>query len=385
VKEQDKAMQQSQRSRTGLIIAILVILGLTAGAVVGLLLGWVVWPVKYVDTAIADLAPEYKEEYILLVASAYVTDGDLEKAQARLVRLEVPNINQLISSMIDDYISEGRDETDIRTLATLGDALGVTSPKMVAYLATPTPLPTDTPLPTPTPPPTDTPTATPVVPTATPVVPTAVPPTDTPLPKPTDTPVPPTSTPIPASDTPKPQPTNTPVPQPTNTPKPQPTNTPKPTSPPAARWTWSARLLGPGEEGQRCDGGDLRIGVTVVDASGNQLGGVWIYDKYSQLYQVTGNVESPDWGPGETKFEYGGGGGGSLCVAQGEGGACVSDFTRDMPCYYPPPVEDLHAAGYCSQCCEPGATVERCRQLVNEGKCMGAGHYSWRVIFKRSW
>jgi hypothetical protein len=62
----------------------------------------------------------------------------------------------------------------------------------------------------------------------------------------------------------------------------------------------------------------------------------------------------------------------------------VSDFTRDMPCYHAPPVEDLFAAGYCDQCCEVGATLERCQQLVNEGKCMGNGHYSWRVVFRRN-
>lgn len=372
-------MEQSEQRRTGLIIAILVILGLTVGAVLGLVFGWVVWPVEFVDTSVADLAPEYKDEYIVLVASGYLVDGDVEKAQVRLARLEVPNINQSISALIDRYISEGQNEADIRALAALAHALGVMSPNMVAYLATSTPVPTDTPLPTPTPMPTDTPTVTPIPPTETPV-----PPTETPPPQPTDTSVPPTSTPEPTA-TPIPV-TNTPRPQPTNTPRPQPTNTPKPTNPPAPSWAWSARLVGPGEEGQRCDGGDLRIGVTVVDANGAQLPGVWIYDKYSQLYQVTGNVNSPDWGPGETKFEYGIGGGGSLCVAQGEGGACASGFTRDMSVYYLPPIEDLYAAGYCN-CCEPGISLEECRQRIDQGTCFStkAEHFSWRVVFKRGW
>ncbi len=231
-------MEQAQRKRTGLTVAVLVILGLMAGAVVGLVIGWVVWPVRFVDTSIADLAPEQKDEYMLLVASAYVTDGNLEKAQARLARLEVPNINQSLSALIDRSILEGQSEVDIRALATLANALGVVSPQMLAYLATPTPLPTDTPLPTPTPLPTDTPTATSLPPTD-----TAVPPTDTPPPQPTDTPPPPpTNTPVPPTNTPKPQPTNPPKPQPTNPPKP--TNTPQP---PATKWTWTARLLGPGQ------------------------------------------------------------------------------------------------------------------------------------------
>ena len=364
-------MEQPKRNRTGLRVAILVIVGLTAGAILGLLLGWVIWPVTYTDTTVAKLAPAYKDEYVLLVASAFAADDNLQKAQDRLTKLEVPNINQSISALVDRSISEGWGEDDIRALAELANALGVSSPQMLAYLATPTPRPTDTPLPTPTPSPTDTPTPTPL-------------PTDTPTPS--DTPVPP-------SDTPPPEPTSTPVPptstakpKPANTAKPQPTNTPKPTSPPVAKWTWSASLVGPDQDGQGCGYGNLQIRVTVVDGKGSQMGGVWVYDRYSQQYQVTGNVDSPDFGPGETKFEYGIGGGGSLCLAGGEGGACITDFTRDMPCYYTPSVEDLFAAGYCN-CCENGASLERCRQLINEKACFvtGAEHYSWRVVFKRSW
>jgi hypothetical protein len=373
-------MSQARRNRTGLMLAVLVILGLIAGAALGLLFGWVIMPVEYIDTSIADLAPEYKDEYIQLVAAAYYADRDLESAQARLAGLELPNTQQSVSALFDRYIAEGRDEGETRALAALADALGVASPRIVAYLPTNTPLPTDTPLPTSTPLPTDTPLPEPTA-------------TDTPLPEPTAT-----DTPLPeptATDTPLPQPSDTPLP-PTNTPKPTktpsprpPTNTPAPTQPPTPRWTWTARLVGPGEDGQGCGYGNLQIRVTVIDAGGNQIGGVWIYDKYSPpevQYQVTGNVDSPDWGPGETKYEYGGGGGGSLCVASGQGGGCVSGFTRDMPCYFLPPVEDLHSSGYCN-CCEQGASLERCRQLINDGKCFrtGAEHFSWRVVFKRNW
>ncbi len=378
-------MREPGRNRTTLIVAVLVILGLAAGVALGLLLGWVVMPVKYVDTSIADLQVDHKEEFILLVGSAYALDHDLEKAQARLDELEAPNVKAWVAELADRYIREGRDEADVRGIVELADGLGVASPQMLAYVATPTPLPTETPVPTPTPVPTDTPlpTDTPVPPTETP---TAEPPTDTPPPQPTNTPKP-TATSVPPTDTPKPQPTATTKPKPTNTPKPAaPTNTPKPTNPPAAQWTWNAWLVGPGQDSQGCDYGNLQLRVMVQNANGGQLGGVWVYDKYSQQYQVTGNVDSPDWGSGETKFEYGIGGGGSLCIANGSGGSCISDFTRDLPCYYLPSVEDLYAAGYC-ECCEAGASLERCRQLVNENKCFQtrAGHFSWRVVFKRNW
>jgi hypothetical protein len=342
----------------------------------GLLMGWVVWPVKFVDTSISDLAPEYKAEYCLLVASAYAADGDLEKAQARLAHLDVPNINGWLSAQIDTYIAEGRDEADIQALAALADGLGITSPNMLAYLATDTPVPTDTPAPTPTPLPTDTPTATPM------------PPTDTPTSLPTETSAP-TETPVPPTDTPKPTATNTPKPAaPTNTPRPAaPTNTPKPTSPPAAEWTWSARLVGPGEDGQRCNGdGNLQIRVTALNAGGSQIQGVWLNDKYSGQYQVTGNVDSPDWGIGETKFEYGVGGGGSLCIAEGQGGACTTGYSRDMSCFNQPPFEDMWAAGYC-ECCRSGITKDECQQLYDaKDPCMPEwGHFSWRIVYNRSW
>lgn len=377
-------MQNTERNRTGLIVTTLAILGFIAGVGLGLVLGWVVWPVKYYDTDISDLAPQHKDEYILLVASAYFSDHDLEKAQARLDRLDLPNSAQWIKDMADRYINEGRDEADIQVLAELAHGLGVDTPQMAAYLATPTPTPTDTPLPTDTPAPTDTSTPTTIPPTDTAIPPTdtAIPPSDTPAPQPTDTPAP-TDTSVPPSDTPVSKATPTSPPKPTNTPVP-PTNTPKP----VANWTVvEQRLVGPGQDGQGCDYGNLQIRVTVLDANGGQIGGVWIYDKYSQQYQVTGNVDSPDWGPGETKFEYGIGGGGSLCIADGQGGGCVSGFSRDMPCYYTPPVADMFAAGYCEQCCEIGISQERCGQRISEGTCFssGAGHYSWRIVFKRGW
>ena len=378
-------MQQSQQKRTGLIVAVLVVLGLTAGVGLGLLMGWVIWPVNYFDTTIADLQVDHKERYIILVGSAYALDHDLEKAQERLDQLEAPNIKQWIAELTDRYIAEGQDEADIGALVELAHGLGVDSPQMVAWLeaiATPMPLPTDTPLPPPTPAPTDTPTDRPTV--AIPPTDTPVPETDTPQPQATDTPLSQrTATPVLPTDTPI-SPTNTPKPKTTNTPKPPPpTNTPKP---PATQWTWTARLVGPGEDSQGCEYGNLQIRITVLDAQGGQIGGVWLHDRYSGQYQVTGNVGSPDFGPGEAKFEYGIGGGGSLCVASGQGGPCVSDYTRDMPCYYAPPFEDLWAVGYC-ECCEVGISKERCQEFYNSGaQCMKqARHYSWRVVFERSW
>jgi len=345
----------------------LMILSLVAGVVIGLILGWIVWPFQPRGSSVADLAPEYKNEYIALIGAAYIRDHELDKARARLDELEVPNVAQSVADLAGTYIREGRDPREVQCLVELADGLGIADASMLAYVATATPVPTATPSPTPIP--TDTP----------------IPPTDTPVPTlvPTDTPLPPTDTPVPPTATAKPAATA----KPTTKPKPPaPTATKKP---PAAQWTWSTRLVGPGEDAQTCEAGLLQIRITVVDAAGQQLGGVWVYDKYSQTYQVTGNANSPDWGVGETKFEYGYNGGGSLCIAASQGGPCVTDYTRDMQCDFNPSFEDKWAAGYC-QCCgaEYANDKEACRQLYDAGNgCIAwpRGHYAWRVVYKRGW
>jgi len=145
-------MQPRKRAPSGFSLALLMILALTAGLGLGLFLGWVVWPVRYVDTTFANLAVEHQEQYIVLVGAAYARDHDLEKAKARLAQLEAANINVWVANLADTYITEGRAEADIQALVELAHGLGVDTPRMVAYLATPTPPPTDTPeRPTPTP------------------------------------------------------------------------------------------------------------------------------------------------------------------------------------------------------------------------------------------
>jgi hypothetical protein len=363
-------MRQSLAKRNLPVVVTSVVLGLVVGAGLGLLLSRSFNPLRHSNRAFSSLETESKEQYIVLVGAAYALDHDLERAQAQLERLESPNIQQWIANLIDRYLAEERDAADVRALMELAQGLGVQSPPVVAYLAALTPSPTDTPLPTATTAPSDTPTVT--------LLPPTEEPSATPRPQPTSTPQP---TPSDLPTTATPQPTDTPLPQPTS--PPQPTNTPRPTNTPAIKWTWTARLVGPGQEGQSCAEGHKLIRVTVLDAAGNQISGVWVYERYTNRYQVSGHKgEDPYWGPGEVELSELDGG--QVCIASGEGGACESDFTRDLRCHDPPDFEDLWAAGYCS-CCEAGATKERCRELFEAGACLGISHYAWRVEFRRSW
>ncbi|MGC8839460.1 MAG: hypothetical protein ACP5UM_13725, partial [Anaerolineae bacterium] len=200
------------------------IAGLLVGLLVGLIIGWWVWPVEWTATSLKDLKPEYKDEYIAMVSAAYARDGDLERAVHRLESLQAGNPAQLVVALAERYIAEGRDLDDIQCLAGLAEGLGVRSPQVLAYLATPTPTPTWTSTPTATPVPTATPTWTP---TATQGAHQSPLPTPTPLPW-TPTPTPPwvTATPTLGANAPTftPTPTRTPYvyATPTRTPSPPP-------------------------------------------------------------------------------------------------------------------------------------------------------------------
>ncbi len=131
--------------------------GFLIGLVLSLVYTWVINPPPLTETTPAALNPNDKEIYTVLIAAAYVNDGNLDRARKRLAELEEPDIGNTIVALAERYINEGRDARDIRSLARLADALGGTSAAMRPFIATPTPTPTLTPKPTPRPP---TPTAT---------------------------------------------------------------------------------------------------------------------------------------------------------------------------------------------------------------------------------
>ena len=60
------------------------LLALVLGIALGLVYGWVVSPVQYVDTTPDTLRADYRADYILMVAEAYQTEHDLDLAARRL-------------------------------------------------------------------------------------------------------------------------------------------------------------------------------------------------------------------------------------------------------------------------------------------------------------
>ena len=232
----------------------------------------------------------------------------------------------------------------------LGCTVGRSGVGLVTPTPTKTPRPvfTATPTATPTPLPTDTPTLTPTN--------TDLPPTDTSLP-PTEAPItaPPKDTPLPPTDTPAP-PTNTPRPAATKTPAP-PTQTPAP----KIDFRVVEQKLVPK---QLNEAGLHSIFIRVVDAAGNPLHGLIVWDpSHPDQQAVTG--DKPD--PYSAEYQLW-----SLDAYYLEVKDSKSERTKALSTDRPKiSNQDLIEAGYC-------VDNQDCDQNVH------SMHFSWYVTFQRT-
>lgn len=108
--------------RIWFIIAI--ILGLAAG----LGYGWVINPVKYVNTSPVTLRADYKTDYVLMVAEVYHKDGDLALAAQQLAFLGNTPPLELVQQAIVLANQVGYAQQDVTMMIRLNQALQTWSP-----------------------------------------------------------------------------------------------------------------------------------------------------------------------------------------------------------------------------------------------------------------
>jgi hypothetical protein len=121
--------------RNWLRAVLWICLGLGLGLSLGLYLGWVAWPTEFVDADPSILRDEYRRDYTLMIAQAYVQDGDLAAAQRRLYSLGGEAPDRWLLTLTVDAILAGRDEeTIILPLVALSRDLGLSSPAMAPYI-----------------------------------------------------------------------------------------------------------------------------------------------------------------------------------------------------------------------------------------------------------
>jgi hypothetical protein len=103
--------------------------GVVLGIILGILFAWVISPVEYVDTAPESLKDEFKAQYRVLIASAYVANGDLVRAKARLELLGEADIYMIVAEQAQQMLAEGGSVEDAQALGRLALALGQEVPQ----------------------------------------------------------------------------------------------------------------------------------------------------------------------------------------------------------------------------------------------------------------
>ncbi len=165
------------------------LLALLAGLGLGLAYSWLFAPTQFTDASPSILRADFKADYRVVIAAAYATNHNLERARSRLALLGDPDPVQALSAQAQQMLAAGESLDDVRVVAQLASDIQ----QGAASLPKPNT-------------PTENVTA---VSTATPTVP----PIDTPVGQATFTPTQTVETPF-AFTTPTPRPTHTPVPPP---------------------------------------------------------------------------------------------------------------------------------------------------------------------------
>lgn len=101
----------------GFIIAILV------GVALGLAYGWIVSPVRYVDTSPDTLRVDYKTDYVLMVAEAFQNENDLGQAVRRLALLGNVPPSQTVGQALRFAQQYGYADADIARMQALWNEL----------------------------------------------------------------------------------------------------------------------------------------------------------------------------------------------------------------------------------------------------------------------
>jgi hypothetical protein len=130
--------------------------GLVIGLVIGIIYAWRIAPVEYVDTSPSMFKGEYKDQYRALIAAAFASDGNLPRAQKRLIEvLGDEDPARELTLQAQRALVEGRPQSEARALGLLavalsqGNTVGVNLPPAATLTNTPAP-PTSTIAPQPT-------------------------------------------------------------------------------------------------------------------------------------------------------------------------------------------------------------------------------------------
>jgi hypothetical protein len=94
-------------------------IAIALGIAGGIAYGWLVNPVKYVNTPLYSLREDYKADYVLMVAEAYQNEHDLMTAKDDLVKLQDETPVRLVQQAVITGQELGYSSRDIELLGKL--------------------------------------------------------------------------------------------------------------------------------------------------------------------------------------------------------------------------------------------------------------------------
>ncbi|MGD9092950.1 MAG: hypothetical protein PVF74_08875 [Anaerolineales bacterium] len=95
------------------------ILAILVGIAAGLFYGWMINPVKYVDTTPDSLRIDYQSDYVLMVAESYSAEGDLAMSVRRLALLGTAPPADTVQQAILFAESQGYTDADVALMQAL--------------------------------------------------------------------------------------------------------------------------------------------------------------------------------------------------------------------------------------------------------------------------
>jgi len=99
------------------------IIGIFIGLVLGVLYGWIIRPVEYVDTTPNTLRADYRTDFVLMIAETYSGDGDLDSALVRLASLGSQPPIEIVLEAIDFSIEADCPRSELEVLNHLANQL----------------------------------------------------------------------------------------------------------------------------------------------------------------------------------------------------------------------------------------------------------------------
>jgi len=116
------------------------LIGLLIGLAIGIYAGWEQFPVEYTNSSLQALAPQYQQEYTVMISEGYQVDRDVNAAITRLQPLGKENTFDYIQELTEQFISQSNVPA-IPTMVALAEAMGRLTPVMEIYRLTPIPTP----------------------------------------------------------------------------------------------------------------------------------------------------------------------------------------------------------------------------------------------------